>query len=128
MLNPQASCFPPIAYNSAPPLAVLLGFIILPSLCVELTQAVTVGVAVVVRSLLNTKERENRPVSTSHSCQLPPVFRPGEKRQVIHYSSTGVCGLRQLPARANMQEEVGQLSSTVALLCSWGKGMSSGSH
>ncbi len=62
----------------------------------------------------------------------PPVCLLEEKRQVIHYCFCGVRIHRRQPARANMQEEVGQLSSavrvTVASLCSWGKGMSSSSH
>ncbi|XP_040013425.1 SUN domain-containing protein 1 isoform X2 [Xiphias gladius] len=53
------------------------------------------------------------PISTSHSCQLPPVCRLGEKRQVIHYCFTGVCGLCQLPARSNMQEESKQRRMTM---------------
>lgn len=75
----------------------------------ELTQAVTVGVAVLVRSRLNTKgERIVRlSVLSLPACQLPPGCRPEEKRQVIHYSFTGVRSLRQQPAGANMQEKVG---------------------
>lgn len=121
-LNPQSSFFPPIAKKSAPPLADSLAFI---TACEELTHKGTEGVAVPVWSLLNAAVER---IVTVRRCQPFPVHfvsltRTEEKRRTIHCSLCCVRSLRQqgAGARANMQEEVGQLQSTdrsiVVFLC-----------
>lgn len=120
-LNPQTSFFPAHCLKLSPTPCCFTWFHNTAlSVCVEHTQEVTVGVAVPVRSLLNTTGERIVILSVPSlpaipvSC-LPLLCRP-EKRQVIHYSFSGVRSVRQQPAKASMQEEVGQLSSTVALL------------
>lgn len=105
------------------------------SVRVEQTK-VTVGVAALVRSLLNTTgERIVIPPALSLpdiavSCRLFADQRRRDK-SFITASLASVAFVNNQP-EPTCRKRSGQLSSTVrptvALLCSWGKGMSSSSH